>query len=165
LSIGLIHTFDQLKYPVDEKNSLAKQICTFCVMDSTDQDIIFDQEGRCNHFKDFEKTLLQPRYSKDQGESKLRSLVAEIKKKGENSKYDCLIGVSGGVDSSYAALLCKQLGLRPLLMHVDKGWNSDIAVKNIKKLVDHLGVDYESYLLDWKEFREIQLAFLKIIHC
>lgn len=137
------------------------QICSHCVMDTSDMDIAFDATGRCNHCRDFEKTLSQPRYSKDDAQAKLNDLISQIKAKGKGKKYDCLIGISGGVDSCYTAYLCHQWGLRPLLMHMDNGWNSDIAVKNVKKIVDKLGLDYVSYVLDWREFREIQLGFLK----
>jgi tRNA(Ile)-lysidine synthase TilS/MesJ len=118
-------------------------------------------QGRCNHCRDFEKVLAQPRYSKSDAAEKLQGLLTQIKEKGKSRRYDCLVGISGGVDSCYTAYLCHQWGLRPLLIHMDNGWNSDIAVKNVKKVVDKLGLDYVSYVLDWREFREIQLAFLK----
>jgi N-acetyl sugar amidotransferase len=105
--------------------------------------------------------LAQPRYSKSDAAEKLQGLLTQIKEKGKGRRYDCLVGISGGVDSCYTAYLCHQWGLRPLLIHMDNGWNSDIAVKNVKKVVDKLGLDYVSYVLDWREFREIQLAFLK----
>jgi N-acetyl sugar amidotransferase len=130
-------------------------------MDTTDSDIQFDEQGRCNHCRDFEKVLAQPRYSKSDAAEKLQGLLTQIKEKGKGRQYDCLVGISGGVDSCYTAYLCHQWGLRPLLIHMDNGWNSDIAVKNVKKVVDKLGLDYVSYVLDWREFREIQLAFLK----
>ncbi len=136
------------------------QICTYCVMDTSDQDIVFDENGRCNHCKDFEKVLQQPRFSSNNQEQ-LDSLISLVKNKGKNRKYDCLLGISGGVDSCYTVYLCVKWGLRPLVMHMDNGWNSEIAVANVKKIVNKLGVDYVSYVLDWTEFREIQLAFLK----
>lgn len=136
------------------------QICSYCVMDTSDEDIVFDENGRCNHCKDFEKVLQQPRFTSD-NEKQLESLINLVKTKGKNRKYDCLLGISGGVDSCYTVYLCVKWGLRPLVMHMDNGWNSEIAVANVKKLVNKLGVDYVSYVLDWTEFREIQLAFLK----
>jgi N-acetyl sugar amidotransferase len=133
------------------------RICDKCVMDSTDEDIVFDEKGICNHCRDFEVTL--------QGASALKGkwseTVERIKQAGKGKKYDCLVGISGGVDSCYTAYLCKESGLRPLLMHMDNGWNSEISVRNVKKMVDKLGVDYVSYVLDWDEFREIQLGFLR----
>lgn len=130
-------------------------------MDTSDSDIIFDQDGVCNHCKDFKKVLEQPRYVKTDAEEKLNSLINLVKSKNKDKKYDCLVGISGGVDSCYTAYLCHKWGLKPLLMHMDNGWNSDIAVKNVKKVVDKLGLDYISYVLDWREFREIQLGFFK----
>ena len=135
-------------------------MCTRCVMDTSDEDILFDERGICNHCKEFEAVLAAPRYHGD-ADGKLKTLIEQIKVKGKNKKYDCLVGISGGVDSCYTAYLCKKWGLRPLLIHMDNGWNSEIAVKNVKKIIDKLGLDYMSYVLDWSEFREIQLAFLK----
>lgn len=137
------------------------QICKRCVMDTSDNDIFFDSEGICNHCKDFEKTISSPKLDKKIAAQQLKLLIEKVKSKGENKKYDCLVGISGGVDSCYTAYLCKKWGLKPLLIHMDNGWNSEIAVKNVKKIVDKLKLDYISYVLDWEEFREIQLAFLK----
>lgn len=124
-------------------------------------DIQFDSNGRCNHCIDFEKVLQQPKFNELEQETSLKELINRIKDKGKNRKYDCLVGISGGVDSCYTAYLCQKWGLKPLLIHMDNGWNSDIAVKNVKKIVDKLGLDYMSYVLDWSEFKEIQLGFLK----
>ena len=130
-------------------------------MDTSDEDIVFDEQGRCNHCKSFEQLLAQPRLSPNAASEQLTSLLNHVKAKGRNRKYDCLIGISGGVDSCYTAYLAKEWGLRPLLVHMDNGWNSDIAVRNVKNIVEKLNLDYVSYVLDWNEFREIQLAFLK----
>jgi N-acetyl sugar amidotransferase len=137
------------------------QICTRCVMDTSDEDIVFDAQGVCNHCKDFEAVLQQPRFDKAESEQKLEDLLSLVTTKGQGKKYDCLVGISGGVDSCYTAYLCKKWGLNPLLLHMDNGWNSDISVQNVKNMVDKLQLDYVSYVLDWREFREIQLAFLK----
>lgn len=137
------------------------QICTYCVMDTSDMDIVFDEAGRCNHCKEFEQLMAQPRYDKETASQKLKALIEQIKNKGSGKKYDCLVGISGGVDSCYTAYLCHTWGLKPLLAHMDNGWNSDTAVKNVRKMVEKLGCDYVSYVLDWREFRDIQLAFLK----
>lgn len=136
------------------------QICTRCVMDTTDPDIVFDAKGHCNHCT---AALERQELVKNRkvSQSEFNNVIATIKEKGKGKKYDCLIGVSGGVDSCYTAYLAVQNGLRPLLVHMDNGWNSEIAVKNIMNLVQKLGVDYESYVIDWREFREVQLAFLK----
>jgi N-acetyl sugar amidotransferase len=139
----------------------AYQICNRCVMDTSDEDIIFDELGNCNHCNDFSKVLAMPKFDKEQSEEILNELLSKIKSKGKGKKYDCLLGISGGVDSCYTVYLCHKWGLKPLVMHMDNGWNSEIAVSNVKKIVDKLGIDYVSYVLDWQEFREIQLAFLK----
>ena len=128
-------------------------------MDTSDEDIHFDSNGRCDHCKNFEQTLKSPRYRKEQSIQKLNSLIKTVR--NPQKKYDCLVGISGGVDSCYTAYLCKKWGLKPLIIHMDNGWNSDIAVKNVKKVVDKLQLDYVSYVLDWREFREIQLGFIK----
>ena len=133
------------------------KVCNRCVMDTTDMDIIFDDNGYCNHCIDAKAA------NKKVGQSAkmLEGVVNNIKRKGKNSKYDCVIGISGGVDSSYTAYVCKSHGLKPLLVHMDNGWDTEISVKNIKNLVKELNVDYVSYVLDWQEFKEVQLGFLK----
>jgi N-acetyl sugar amidotransferase len=130
-------------------------------MDTSDMDIVFDEKGQCNHCTQFLENKSKVTYIKGESEQKLEQLIANMKAKGKGKKYDCLLGISGGVDSCYSAYLAKSWGLNPLLVHTDNGWNSDIAVKNIKSLVQKLGVDYVSYVIDWQEFREIQLGFLK----
>lgn len=137
------------------------QICQRCVMDTSDPDIRFDEDGNCNHCETF---LEESKIIKPQGlerEQRLKDLIESIKKSGKNKKYDCLIGVSGGTDSSYVAYIVKELGLRPLAVHMDNGWNSEESVKNIRNLCTRLNIDYESYVLDWDEFKDIQLSVLK----
>lgn len=130
-------------------------------MDTSDPEITFDEKGYCNHCTNYFENLKQKTYRGLISDNDLKSLVEEIKSKGKKSKYDCLIGVSGGVDSSYVAYCAKRFGLRALCVHMDNGWNSEISVQNIKKLVETLGFDYESYVLDWEEFKDLQLSFLK----
>ncbi len=130
-------------------------------MDTTDAEIIFDNEGNCNHCNTY---LLQKPFVSYMGkvdDGRLKQIVFEIKKNGKGKKYDCIIGISGGADGCYSAYTCKNLGLKALLVHMDNGWNSIIAVENIKHVADTLGFDYESYVLDWEEFRDLQLSFLK----
>jgi N-acetyl sugar amidotransferase len=129
-------------------------------MDTTDEDIVFDSKGICNHCTDYLDTIQKFRedtYKKE----KLDLIIKTVKEKGKGKAYDCIMGISGGVDSCYAVHLAVSWGLRPLLMHMDNGWNKDIAVKNIKTIVEKLNLDYVSEVLDWNEFREIQLAFFK----
>lgn len=130
-------------------------------MDTTDPDIIFDKGGRCNHCLGFEQQAADFKKTERWSNKTLQRLVTQMKNSGKHKKYDCILGVSGGVDSSYVAYQLKQLGLRVLLVHMDNGWNSHAAVANIKNMVDVLNFDYESYVLDWTEFRQLQLAFLK----
>ena len=137
------------------------QICQRCVMDTSDPDIRFNEDGNCNHCETF---LEESKIIKPQGlerEQRLKDLIESIKQSGKNKKYDCLIGVSGGTDSSYVAYIVKELGLRPLAVHMDNGWNSEESVKNIRNLCTRLNIDYESYVLDWDEFKDIQLSVLK----
>lgn len=108
------------------------RLCNRCVMDTTDMDIIFDKNGHCNHCTDALATNL----IEDQSPELLEEIISNIKKKGERSKYDCVVGISGGVDSSYTAYLCKNYGLRPLLVHMDNGWNTEISVKNLKNIYE-----------------------------
>lgn len=135
--------------------------CTYCVMDTTDPEITFNENGECHHCVGYRQTAQGLSYQGASSERQLQALAEKIKASGRGKEYDCLIGVSGGVDSSYTCYLAKKLELRPLAVHMDNGWNSDVAVRNIKAICERLGVEYMSYVLNWEEFRDIQLAFLK----
>jgi N-acetyl sugar amidotransferase len=135
--------------------------CTYCVMDTTDPEITFNEKGECYHCVGYRETAQGLTYQGSASEKQLEDLAHKIKDSGKGNDYDCVIGVSGGVDSSYTCYLARKLGLRPLAVHMDNGWNSDTAVKNIKAICERLNVDYMSYVLNWEEFRDIQLAFLK----
>ena len=138
------------------------QICTKCAMDTTASEIIFDVYGVCNFCKDFEqlatKTIWRPL---DIRLKELEDCVCNLKKLGINDKYDCLIGLSGGVDSSYLCYWAKEVGLRPLIVHFDNGWNSELAVKNIEKIIEKTGFDLYTYVINWDEFKDLQLAYIK----
>lgn len=136
------------------------QICTRCVMDSSIKEITFDDKGVCNFCTSYFNKVNDRLYHGKEGEQKLKELVATIKKEGKNNKYDCIIGVSGGVDSTYVAYLVKDLGLRPLAVHFDNNWNSELAVSNIEKALEKLGIELYTYVIDWNEFRELQRSFL-----
>ncbi|MBS4000681.1 MAG: N-acetyl sugar amidotransferase [Desulfobulbaceae bacterium] len=140
---------------------MAYRQCNRCVMDTSDVDITFDENGFCNHCTNYFEKISHRVYQGEFSDNQLKELVAKIKKSGKGKKYDCVIGVSGGIDSSYVSYIAKQNGLRALLVHLDNGWNSDISVRNIKNLADILGFDYQSYVLDWQVFKDLQLAFLK----
>ncbi len=139
----------------------AYQQCNRCIMDTTDEEIVFDEQGNCNHCNEYFR--LEPYYIYQGAESDkaLEKLVKEIKAAGKNSDYDCMVGVSGGVDSTYVAYLAKKLGLRVLAFHFDNGWNSELAVKNVENIIKTLDVDYQTWVVDWEEFRDLQISFLK----
>ncbi len=130
-------------------------------MDTTDTEIVFDQNGISNHYHEFMRLAPMNLYQGKSTDLKLEQLIEQIKKAGKNSEYDCICGVSGGVDSSYVAYLSKNLGLRVLTVHLDNGWNSELAVKNIENIVKKLQFDYQTWVIEWKEFRDLQLSFLK----
>lgn len=137
------------------------QMCVRCVMDTTDPLIEFDANGVCNHCHTYERLTRTAMPSPQQREAALSKLVSDMKVKGRGKEYDCVIGVSGGVDSTYAAYVVKKLGLRALAVHMDNGWNSELAVSNIEKTMKRLGIDLHTVVLDWEEFRDLQVAFLK----
>ena len=130
-------------------------------MDSSDPGITFDSLGNCNHCNEFLTIKQNIIYHGEESDKQLLSILKSIKKSGKKQKYDCLIGVSGGTDSSYVALKAVELGLKPLAVHMDNGWDSEEAVNNIKYLCTHLNIDYQSYVLNWKEFKDLQLSILK----
>ena len=137
------------------------RICTRCIMDTSDADIVFDDEGVCHHCHDYEARVAAEVFPPPEGHQMLAATVAQIKREGRRKRYDCILGLSGGVDSTYVAYLTKELGLRPLALHLDNGWNSDVAVRNIHNIVRKLDIDLETHVLDWEEFRSLQLAFLR----
>lgn len=130
-------------------------------MDTTDLQITFDEDGHCNHCTEFLEKRAKYKYQGKESDESLGRLVKAIKLAGKGIEYDCIIGVSGGTDSSYLAYIAKQKGLRPLAVHMDNGWNSEKAVQNIKSITEKLEVDYESYVLDWEAFKDVQLSFLR----
>lgn len=137
------------------------QMCTRCVMDTTDPDIQFDSQGVCKHCHQYDAMVKQRILSGEEGHRYVEGLVAKIKSEGAKKQYDCIIGVSGGVDSSYLAYKVKDLGLRPLAVHLDNGWDSELAVGNIHKVLNTLGIDLYTHVIDWEEFKDLQLSFLK----
>ena len=135
-------------------------LCARCVMDTSDPAITFDAEGICNHCREQEAHVRAD--SQRRGtEGGLEAILDQIKAQGAGKQYDCVIGVSGGVDSSYVCLVVKRMGLRPLAVHLDNGWDSEGAVHNIERLVRRLEIDLYTEVLDWEAFRDLQLAFLK----
>lgn len=137
------------------------RICTRCVMDTSDKDITFDEKGICNHCKLYYEKLKKVILTGKAAEKKLREITEEIKARGSGKKYNCILGLSGGTDSTFMAYIAKKLDLNPLIVHLDNGWNSRISVHNIKNVVKKLGFDLFTYVIDWDEFRELQLAYLR----
>ena len=138
------------------------QICKKCIMDTSDPHIHFDEQGVCDYCNNFENAIKPSWNTNDKGKAQLQQLAAKIKNEGEGKDFDCIIGLSGGLDSSYAAhIAVNKMGLKPLLYHVDAGWNTDQAVGNIEKLVDGLGLDLYTDVINWQEMKDLQLAFLK----
>jgi N-acetyl sugar amidotransferase len=130
-------------------------------MDTTDLEIAFDENGYCNHCTEFLNIRDRYKYQGKDSDEKLERVIEEIKRAGRGKAYDCILGLSGGIDSSYLAYIAKEKGLRMLAVHMDNSWNSEEAVMNIKNITKKLEIDYESYVLDWEEFKDLQLAFLK----
>ncbi len=136
--------------------------CTHCILDSTDDSYIsFDALGICNYCRNYAASESKYVIRGAAGKENLEMFVHKIKKSGRGKPYDSILGLSGGVDSSYLALKASQLGLRPLAVHFDNGWNSELAVKNIENIVKKLNIDLHTFVVDWEEFRNLQLAFLK----
>ncbi len=136
--------------------------CTLTVMDNiADPDITFDEKGICNYYYEYKEAEASQVLTGEAGIKKLHELAGQIKKEGAGKPYDCLIGLSGGVDSTYVAYLVKQLGLRPLAVHLDNGWNSELAVKNVENIITKLGFDLYTLVVNWEEFKDIQLAYIK----
>lgn len=138
------------------------QVCTRCVMDTTDTDIQFDEHGVCQRCREYEERIL-PDWQHGKGhEKELQELISKIKKSGEGKKYDCILGLSGGLDSTYMLhLAVKEWGLRPFVFHIDCGWNLPVAEENIRKVCNGLGVELHIEKMDWNELREMQLAWFR----
>jgi len=131
-------------------------------MDTADPDIVFDPNGECNHCTGYFQSEKKFVLSGEEGERALSRIVDQIKKAGQGREYDCILGLSGGADSTYAAYLAKKrYGLRPLAVHMDNGWNLELAVSNIQSILETLEIDLYTYVLDWEEFKDLQLAYLK----
>jgi N-acetyl sugar amidotransferase len=138
------------------------QVCTRCIMDVSDSSLTFDEQGHCQYCRNFDRNIVPHWHTDERGERRLREMADRIRQEGKGKSFDCIIGLSGGLDSSYVTYVTKErLGLRPLLFHVDAGWNTDQAVGNIEKLVDGLGLDLYTEVINWEEIKDLQVAFLK----
>ncbi len=137
--------------------------CNRCVMDTTTSYIKFDDYGVCNFCKDYEVSLKKTvfDFTIEERESKLNKLLNQIKAEGKGKPYDCILGISGGMDSSYLCILAKEWGLRPLIVHFDNGWNSDLAVTNINSIINKLGFELYTHVINWEQFKDLQLSYFK----
>jgi len=134
--------------------------CVKCVLDTNDDpNLTFNSNGVCNHCQAYEKEFLENPMNEKEKKEYVDNIISKIKKEG--GQYDCIIGLSGGVDSSYLAYLAKQWGLKALLVHMDNGWNSELAVDNINRIVDYTGFDLYTEVLDWEQFKDLQLSYIK----
>lgn len=139
---------------------MAYQVCTRCVMDSSDPGIIFDEEGVCNSCKRYVEVRAHSGYRPGVSEKELEHTVATMKEQSRDLDYDCVLGISGGVDSAYMAYMASKLGLRVLAVHVDSGWNSEIAVRNIERMCEKLGIQLHTYVMDWPTMKELTRAYM-----
>lgn len=140
------------------------QICQCCVMDTSDEYIEFDEKGVCSRCNEYKQRIL-PEWNYGKGhEAELKDLVSSIQKSGGGKEYDCILGLSGGLDSSYMLhLAITEWGLRPFVFHIDAGWNLPVAEENIRKMTDKLGIELHVEKMDWEEMREMQLAWFALV--
>ncbi|MFL7023344.1 N-acetyl sugar amidotransferase [Enterovibrio norvegicus] len=137
------------------------QTCVRCIMDKSDAFIKFDQSGMCNHCIEFDNVTSKRWFPNEAGKNELEKIFSKIKTERNNEEYDCILGLSGGLDSSYLALVMKEYGLRPLVVHIDAGWNSELAVYNIEKIVKYCNFDLHTHVMNWREIKDLQVSFLK----
>lgn len=149
----------KLEYLVPRRE--ATRICTQCVMDDTDPRITFEENGVCNHCHGQRQRVAEEVPPREERAAALERLIERLKREGRGKNYDCVIGLSGGVDSSMVAYILRQHGVRPLAVHLDNGWNAEVSVRNVKNIVKKLGIDLKTHVLDWNEFKDLQLAFIR----
>lgn len=138
------------------------QICTKTIMDTSDPNIVFNEKGESDYYTNYIENILPNWHTDERGYQELMKTAEKIKKESKNKDFDCIIGLSGGLDSSYVAYVAKEImGLRPLLFHVDAGWNTDKAVGNVEKLCNGLGLDLYTEVINWEEMKDLQVALLK----
>jgi N-acetyl sugar amidotransferase len=147
---------------VFSKDDPAYRQCSISVLDNiADPHITFDEKGICNYYFEYKELEKQHLFKGKEGEARLKELINRIREDGRGKEYDCVTGISGGVDSSYLVLMAKKWGLRPLIVHFDNGWNSEIAVSNINNIIKNTGFDLYTIVVDWEEFRDLQMAYIK----
>ena len=150
------------RYKIPKNYKRPYQRCTRCVMDTTDSKIVFDEDGVCDYCRNFDKNIKPFWNAHEENTDELMELAAKIRKAGEGKEYDCILGLSGGADSSYLAYIAKEvMHIRPLIFVVDTGWNLNVAVENIEKIVKGLDLDMYTEVINWKEMSDLQLSFFK----
>lgn len=150
------------RYKIPKNYKRPYQRCTRCVMDTTDSKIVFDEDGVCDHCRNFDKNIKPFWNAHEENTDELMELAAKIRKAGEGKEYDCILGLSVGADSSYLAYIAKEvMHIRPLIFVVDTGWNLNVAVENIEKIVKGLDLDMYTEVINWKEMSDLQLSFFK----
>lgn len=138
------------------------QICSNCIMDTSDSTLTFDERGWCDYCRNFEKNIAPNWHPDERGLAEITPTIEKIKEEGKDREHDCLIGISGGLDSSYVAYVAKEkFGLRPLMFHCDTGWNSDLGVSNIQKIIEGMNLDLVTEVVNWEEMKDLQRAFFK----
>lgn len=138
------------------------QICTKTIMDTSDPNIVFNEKGESDYYLNYQQNILPNWHTDERGYEALMRSAEQIKKENRNKDFDCIMGLSGGLDSSYAAYVAKEImGLRPLIFHVDAGWNTQQAVSNIERIVNGLNLDLYTEVINWEEMKDLQVAFLK----
>lgn len=144
------------------ENRRPYQICTKTIMDTSDPNIVFNEKGESDYYTNYKENIVPNWHTDERGYDELMKIAEKIKKTSRNKDFDCIIGLSGGLDSSYAAYVAKEImGIRPLIFHVDAGWNTDKAVGNIEKLINGLNLDLYTEVINWEEMKDLQVAFLK----
>ncbi|HEX6182194.1 MAG TPA: 7-cyano-7-deazaguanine synthase, partial [Chitinophagaceae bacterium] len=158
----IIYNEAELKHNPSANFGRPYQQCSVSVMDTIgDPDISFDSNGICNYFHEYKAAEKAYVLHGKEGQKMLESVAGTIRAKGKGKTYDCILGLSGGADSTYLALLAKEIGLKPLIVHFDYGWNSELAVQNIENATKILGFDLYTYVMDWEEFRDLQRSYFK----
>jgi N-acetyl sugar amidotransferase len=156
---GIGYTQSQSRWNTSEREM---RICSNCVMDETDAAITFDSQGMCDHCRTFYSHIEPAWRAQTANDTSLKQITAKIQSSGKGRDFDCIIGMSGGIDSSYLVFVAKEImGLNPLVFHVDAGWNSQVAVNNIERMVDGLGLDLFTEVIDWEEMRDLQKAYFQ----
>lgn len=163
MAFDFLYDLEKLKNDTEANFGRPYQQCAISVMDTiADPNIRFDENGICNYYYEYKKTINDLRLTDSEyKEKKLQETIQLIKANKGKNKYDCILGLSGGVDSSYLCILAKEYGLNPLVVHFDNGWNSELAQQNIEQLIKITGFDLYTYVVDWEEFKELQLSYLK----